>query len=124
MDMGVLANPVLEAPLPFNGWRGAREADRLDDVSGVVDEMSDIIPGHFAQLIIINSDIAGIDMRGGPAVDDDDRDAAIISFFDDGGQGFGFVGGDQEDVDVLVEQVLYLFDLELAVVHGAPVDEL
>ena len=100
------------------------QAHDLDDIGGVFEYMGDIIPSHPAQFIIIDTDKGAVEIGVGLPIDDYDGDTAVVGFFHHGGERFGFVGGDEQDVDVLVEQLFDLPDLQFAVVIGAAVDEL
>src|SRR5258708_13281974 len=81
-----------------------------------MEKVSYILSGHFSQFIIIYADKAGIEIGGGLTVDDYYGDAPVIGFFYNRGQGLRLVGRYQQDIDVLVEEFLYLFDLQFAVV--------
>ena len=104
--------------LPFEGGSGAFAARDFQDVAPVVQPGADVF-AHIAPDLAVVGAYVGRIMRGQHlAVEEDDGDARPVGFFHHGGERFGLVGGDDEQVYLFGYELPDVFDLPAAVVMG------
>ena len=74
-------------------------------------------PSHgLAYAVVVSTHVGGIFVAMGPAVEEDDRNAAIVGPVDGFGEGARRIGSHNEEVHLFVYEVLYLLYLTLVVI--------
>ena len=69
-------------------------------------------------LVVVCPDESRVLLRVGLAVEQDDRDSPVISLVDDGRDGMYLVGGDDKQVDPILDELADLLRLQPVVVIG------
>ena len=107
-----------KSPMPLHGGRGAFESGNLHQGSLPVHLCGDEPSHGLPDGVVVSTHICGEVLAVGAAVEEDDGDAVFVGPVEGSGDMAGGVGGHDEEVDLFVDEMLYLFNLLLVVITG------